>query len=130
MMFSCPRIEFFLPMDRVLPLDCRLGSASLRIAWANPMVLHSFWLELKLDSSKSEPAIATFLASGHTEILGNIAKLLRIANKDQGITFSLLALPAASNDSGGTSQHAVVCASVGVQDLCPIRLVSYKTRVL
>ena len=50
-MFSCPRIEFFLPMDRVQPLDCRLGSASLRIAWANPMVLHSFWLELKLDSS-------------------------------------------------------------------------------
>ena len=75
-MFSCPRIEFFLPMDRVLPLDCRLGSASLRIAWANPMVLHSFWLELKLDSSKPEPAIASFLTSGHTAILGNNAKFV------------------------------------------------------
>ena len=73
-MFSCPRIEFFLPMDRVLPLDCRLGSASLRIAWANPMVLRSFWLELKLDSSKSEPTIATFWGSGQTAILCALAE--------------------------------------------------------
>ena len=50
---------------------------------------------------------------------------------------ALLALPAASNDSGGTSQHAVVCASVAfkdtglvIQDLCPTRLMSCKTCVL